>query len=209
MGQESGYEFEFLPANALPGDAVIEVYLPDTLSRSEKALKCEGVENLPEELRCFYNEPSHSVRIDSGNDRPSNFLQSLKFRIEGFKNPDEPSFSQSFKIQTFDKELNLVDQIEKGLGITQGCDYPCATCGLSKNTCLSCQLDSPYKFLYSNACLESCPSGFFGDSDFSCQECSPLCSSCKDKSDFCTSCGNEFHFLFAPAGKCLSACPQG
>lgn len=59
----------------------------------------------------------------------------LIITIEGFTNPLTNEMSSSFEIVTFnqkDKVLYLIDEINKGLGIENKCNFPCETC-LSTN----------------------------------------------------------------------------
>jgi hypothetical protein len=118
------------------------------------------------DLECSYDLENHEVSILTGLQRIETAPQLTSFEIKGFTNPNTPSFQQSFRIKTFDKELNLIDILKEGVSVTQACDYPCKTCGLSRKTCLSCQLDNIYKFLHDSVCLETCPPGKYGDQDF-------------------------------------------
>jgi len=82
-----------------------------------------------------------------------------------------------------------------GLSFTQQCDFPCKMCGLSKKTCLSCQLDSIYTMLFNNTCLDKCPVGRYADGNFECQKCSDECVSCSGGANNCTMCSNPTDFL--------------
>lgn len=101
-----------------------------------------------------------------------------------------------------------MDEITSGLAIAQDCEYPCATCGLSRTTCLSCKAGD-FAFLFNNTCRASCPSGYFDDGTFICKKCDPICSLCKGRANFCVKCSNPFHRLHGESGTCTDQCPDG
>ena len=92
--------------------------------------------------------------------------------------------------------------------------YPCFTCsaGNAYNQCESC---SGY-YLYSGACLISCPTGYWDRSlDWTCQPCYATsgptyypCSTCSTGNAYnqCTSCFSGYYLY---SGECLSSCPAG
>ncbi|XP_022109511.1 scavenger receptor cysteine-rich type 1 protein M130-like isoform X2 [Acanthaster planci] len=81
------------------------------------------------------------------------------------------------------------------------CSFSCATCADSADNCLSCPSD---RYLSrDNQCVETCPQGFYGDSNKTCQPCSGNCLDCSGSADQCTSCASA---LYLQSGACVEAC---
>lgn len=211
LGADSPYIIQFSPTTPLVKNAIIVLTLPESLNRSDSVpFSCRGVEgSLPPNITCIYDQSSHNITVSTHIERDQNSLQETSFEVTGFRNPDVPRFSQSFQIRTYDQDMYLSEEIVDGLSFTQNCDYPCRTCGLSRKTCLSCQIDKIYKFLFNNTCLATCPPGMYADQNFECQPCSSQCKTCKDTATFCTQCENDKDFLYEKSGKCVKECPEG
>lgn len=56
----------------------------------------------------------------------------------------------------------------------QKCSTQCATCSMSGNNCTKCA----NKFWYNYNCVDSCPDGFYTDSNNSCIECKSNSAAC-------------------------------
>ena len=97
--------------------------------------------------------------------------------------------------------------------ICAACDSACSACTGSSNT--ECSACTPGYFLQplpSTTCLNSCPSGYGGDSTINkCVQCDVSCSGCTGTgNDKCIACKSEYFLQPAPSGTtCLNSCPTG
>ncbi|XP_043934421.1 proprotein convertase subtilisin/kexin type 5-like [Protopterus annectens] len=94
-------------------------------------------------------------------------------------------------------------------GSCYDCDPSCQTCfGPQRLDCSSCFRG--YFLDQEGACIENCPLGYFGNTDFLlCEKCSDGCEICETSSDNCIKCRDDEYSLFLHEGKCLASCPEG
>lgn len=77
------------------------------------------MKNLHGNLDCQSSpENKNNITIQTHIDRENLKPEEREFQINGFKNPEEPKFEQSFQIMTFDADGFLIDEIDDGLSIT-------------------------------------------------------------------------------------------
>lgn len=90
--------------------------------------------------------------------------------------------------------------------------FSCGTCtlGFESNQCTSC--DPPY-YLHTGQCLDQCPSGYWGNSNATCQKCWTSsvfpysCMTCSGGGNSeCLNCNSNFYLL---NGQCYKPCPNG
>jgi proprotein convertase subtilisin/kexin type 5 len=88
------------------------------------------------------------------------------------------------------------------------CHTNCGTCfGSTNNECITCAVGGTV-FYYQNACISSCPDGWYQDVvELTCTLCSVECSLCDDgTAENCTSCNLGYYL---DVTSCLSTCPDG
>ena len=83
LGADSSYTIEFMPANSLPDQAIIQVALPESLTLSVTTqLECIGIKNLAVgDLDCSYDYDNHEVSIMTGLSRIETAPQLTSFEI--------------------------------------------------------------------------------------------------------------------------------
>ena len=96
------------------------------------------------------------------------------------------------------------------------CSPLCVTCSGSATNCLTCGMSvfHAHLYFYSNQCLITCPSSFWGNSvNHLCEACNPACLECFSSSiDSCTSCTNistTIYYKFRERTTCGTVCPDG
>ncbi|OMJ81170.1 hypothetical protein SteCoe_18439 [Stentor coeruleus] len=85
------------------------------------------------------------------------------------------------------------------------CRTPCLTCSGSSSTCLSCDSNSLYPYLWDSTCHANCQDSYFPTSDKKCLPCTQPCLSCEYSSSNCTSCTTGYFYN----NKCYEQCPSG
>lgn len=122
-------------------------------------------------------------------------------------------------LTTYDNSGYVIDQSQSDILFTLACQLPCRTCqGLTTN-CTTCYNDSSittsnYYYASGNACLLTCPTGFYADAVlFTCGSCSVQCHTCSTNSTNCLSCvaGSAAPYLntTSSGGSCLAQCDIG
>ncbi len=109
-------------------------------------------------------------------------------------------------------QLYTIDNVPNTLNPSFDCAYPCNTCN-STNTsaCITCMTEdiSNYLYNYNWTCLQSCPSGYYADSDNVCQKCDSRCKTCSNSSTNCTSCNSSSTYPNLYENYCYTSCPSG
>ena len=127
FGEESTFRVEVEPNNKLPPQAFITVYFPSSIPTSGSTIECIGIQNLDEELNCVYDEATHSITFQTGEEDENDASKSITFEIHGFMNPAE-AIGQIFeaepqegaselRIATFDKDMTPIDEMSTALEI--------------------------------------------------------------------------------------------
>lgn len=86
------------------------------------------------------------------------------------------------------------------------CSQPCYQCSGSATSCTDCFKDSKLPFLYSQTCLNSCPSGFAGVQQ-ACLKCQSPCDTCFNSTSQCLSCNQKTAQKYLFAFQCYENCP--
>lgn len=100
--------------------------------------------------------------------------------------------------------------ITDGLGVCQPCVYPCLTCTITVNQCLSCSQEISALYLSGNTCVASsaCPSTAYPDSaTFKCVSCAAPCNKCTSAAN-CLNC-DVGYILNSITHLCDSTCAVG
>ena len=80
----------------------------------------------------------------------------------------------------------------------------CETCDTTETNCLSCNSST---YLINNACVDTCPSGTWPQSDNTCQNCDGLCQTCSaGTSHDCLSCFDGNYLIGSQCALCSSIC---
>ena len=92
------------------------------------------------------------------------------------------------------------------------CSSPCLECQTSASTCVKC---TGVKKLYSNTCVDSCPTGTYltsgtynSETIDVCSACSSSCYTCGTSSSNCLSCDPDLELVLHD-NECLTNCPSG
>lgn len=137
----------------------------------------------------------------------------MTIKIGPITNPSDYTSSDSFTIKTYtDNTLNyVIDQVVDGLIPGYACTLPCRTCTTaSKTQCTSCFTSGTLPYLSGQTCVNKCPDGTYGDSNFLCQTCPTTCKTCVN-STTCLTCdttaSSKTPLLYN--GQCVASCPDG
>lgn len=116
-------------------------------------------------------------------------------------NPSTKILTSSFNISTYTSDGYVIDSITSSLEVNFYCTYPCKSC-LSTDTtsCQSCYGFVTEKNFYVDKCYETCPSGYFSDSNNNCTKCVSPCKDCDANNGLCTSCIDQYEL--ESDGKC-------
>ena len=97
--------------------------------------------------------------------------------------------------------------------LCQNCDSSCYTCngGLATN-CSACNTTGTSKYFIAgnNTCMSACPTGYYADTSFNCQNCDSSCYTCNGGSTTncltCNTAGRSQYFMNSNK-TCMSSCP--
>lgn len=97
LGKETNFNIKFLGTNSIPVNGIIRVIIPDVFEFVADELTCQGLKNLHGNLDCQSSvNNTNNITIQTHIDRENLKPEEREFQINGFKNPEEPKFEQSF-----------------------------------------------------------------------------------------------------------------
>ncbi len=76
LGNETSYEFVFVPVNAIPANGRLQVFIPEEITPTAP-YTCEGMDNIEYSISCSWNSIDKSFRINNGFPRGSSVLNRL------------------------------------------------------------------------------------------------------------------------------------
>jgi proprotein convertase subtilisin/kexin type 5 len=157
-------------------------------------LTCTGVYGMDStSLNCTGNYTSGKIVIYGAFSTTTTAPSNITFKVASLVNSASSVTTDSFSIKTYNSAgTTLLDSISEYLTVSFNCTSPCKTCGTSATTCTDCQGLSPYKYLINSTCSTSCPSAYYSDSTYQCQECNSPCLTCSGSANTCTSCTSGY-----------------
>ncbi|CAI2382006.1 unnamed protein product [Moneuplotes crassus] len=205
----TNYTITFLPTNPLPQNSIVLVKIPEEIDvTNAAAVTCTSITYIASTLTCSYEPANRIVTITNGFAASTSYPAStISLKIGELTNPPNAVTTQSFTIETKDDNDISIDYVGTGVTYTKLCNSPCLTCLNDLSNCTSCYSSSSNPFLFNSTCVNSCPNGYFKDSDQSCQPCKSPCLTCENSASECLSCIKDpYKVLYGFS--CLDSCPR-
>jgi hypothetical protein len=139
---------------------------------------------------CVWDLEARTVTLSSAWLLTAEDPELIELTLSPLKNPTVSVETESFALQTWTSDGYDLDLINQNMTVNFACKYPCATCVEgSSSKCLSCYTTISHKYLHSETCYASCPSGMYEDAaDNTCKDCNSNCKECSGNADYCTEC---------------------
>lgn len=137
---------------------------------------------------CTIDTSNNTIFISNGfNKAVTSIDQSVSVVFGPITNPSNKSANSSFTLESYTDSTYTysIDYIDGGLIPSFGCITICETCSTTNTSeCYSCWQNIasiPEIFWYDYTCLQTCPSGYYGDTTTEqCTACPTECETCSD-----------------------------